>query len=84
MSSLQPPPVVPRPPRLFSGEKILSGEINLDGYPFRYVSISGAGSSYDAQADMVLSAVELLETRGWQLVTITGRSSHFVAFLRRP
>jgi hypothetical protein len=84
MSQMQPPSVLPRPPRLFSGEKILTGEINLDAYPFRYVSVVGAGFSYNAGIDMLLSAVELLETRGWQLISITGQTAgQFIAFLRR-
>ena len=30
----------PRPPRWFFADDILTGRVNLDGYPFRYLSIS--------------------------------------------
>jgi hypothetical protein len=65
----------------------------LDGYPFRYivvgpaVSVSSAlGSAFNRAAgensmfDEVLTAVEFLETRGWELVSM---DQGFVACLRR-
>ena len=67
-----------RPPRLFRADEILSGRAVLDGYPFRYVLIGpnasaafgvalGGRSGANNMLDLVLSAAELLETRGWQL-----------------
>lgn len=62
-----------RPPRLFIPEDILAGRVSLDGYPFRYVYISVpltislvGGRAHAARVDGVFTAVEFLETRGWQ------------------
>ncbi|MFD1321166.1 hypothetical protein [Micromonospora sonneratiae] len=86
---MQPQPQ--RPPRIFYCTDILSGRASLDGYPFRYVllrppvsSVFMAGPiSGDAQVtvDQMLSAVELLETRGWELVNF--EQGGLLAFLRR-
>jgi hypothetical protein len=80
-----------RPPRWFSADDILAGRVSLDGYPFRFIWITGqpsegfrvtfAGPSAQvALVDRVLSAAELLESRGWQVVNFEqdGR----VAYLR--
>ncbi len=80
-----------RPPRWFSDDDILAGRVSLDGYPFRFIWITGqpsegfrvtfAGPSAQvALVDRVLSAAELLESRGWQVVNFEqdGR----VAYLR--
>ncbi|GAA2506327.1 hypothetical protein [Winogradskya humida] len=80
---------LPRPPRRFVAEDVLAGRVNLDGYPFRYIYL-GIPYRLDfrlgdvgelARVDVVMSAVELLETRGWEFL-------HFLeggqlAFLRR-
>lgn len=75
-----------RPPRLFPGDKILKGEVNLDAYPFRYVAVAGIGVASNEALDMVLTAVEFLETRGWELVNLAAQESvvDFIAVLRRP
>jgi hypothetical protein len=84
--------VQPRPPRIFSADDILTGRVSLDAYPFRYVYITPSPSSvfanmyrfrsgYNISADQVLSAVELLETRGWEMVTVD--PSVHVACMRR-
>jgi hypothetical protein len=81
-----------RPPRWFSADDILSGRVTLDGYPFRYVYVSGepsdgfrvsfAGPSTVATTvDRVFSAAELLEARGWQVVNFEQNGK--VAYLRR-
>ncbi len=80
-----------RPPRWFSADDILSGRVSLDGYPFRFVWITGqpsagfrvtvaGGSGQAALVDRVLSAAELLETRGWQVVNFAQEGR--VAYLR--
>ncbi|MFI5693260.1 hypothetical protein ACIA58_15555 [Kribbella sp. NPDC051586] len=85
MSQLQPPGGMPRPPRMFRSQKILSGEVSLDGYPFRYAAVLSGGTSYDSALDQVLSAVEFLETRGWELVNVASpQAMQFVAVIRRP
>ncbi|HEX8345245.1 MAG TPA: hypothetical protein VF657_11015 [Actinoplanes sp.] len=79
----------PRPPRWFVADDILTGRINLDGYPFRYIYISirptitilSGASGHAARVDVVFSAVEMLETRGWELVHF--EQSGNVAYLRR-
>ena len=84
----------PRPRRWFAAEDIVRGRVNLDGYPGRYIllhpipsdgpqlSWSGKQQS-DAHADLLLSAVELLETRGWELVNLD-RAEHILnAVMRR-
>jgi hypothetical protein len=71
----------PRPPRLFVADDILSGRVRLDGYPFRYILIGPSVSSSlgvtfggrpatNALLDLVLSAAELLESQGWELVSV--------------
>ena len=78
------------PPHRFLADDILAGRINLDGYPFRYIYLSITPSittpfsgrdEYSARVDAVFSAVELLETRGWELVNF--EMSGKVAYLRR-
>lgn len=79
----------PRPGRWFLADDILAGRIDLDGYPFRYVYVTVppavttpfSGGTYAAQVDAVFSAVELLETRGWEVVNFEGSGK--VAYLRR-
>ena len=81
---------LPRPPRWFTAEDILTGRVNLDGYPFRYIYVSmghsvglafSGGAGHAAQVDGVFSAVELLESRGWELVNF--EQSGQIAYLRR-
>jgi hypothetical protein len=74
--------VQPRPPRIFPADDILIGRISLHGYPFRYIYVTPSASSVFAGGgyrlrtgnngppDELLSAVELLETQGWELVTL--------------
>ncbi len=80
---------LPRPPRWFVADDILAGRVNLDGYPFRYIYVTilldfiptfGKGA-YAARIDSLFSAVELLETRGWEVVNF--EESARVAYLRR-
>jgi len=70
-----------RPPRLFIADDILAGRVRLDGYPFRYIIIGssptralgtafGGRTGANQMLDMILSAVEFLEERGWTLVTV--------------
>lgn len=73
----------PRPPRIFVAADILTGRVSLDGYPLRYIYITPSLSSVfsgqggfrfttgnNGPPDEMLSAVEFLETRGWEMVTI--------------
>jgi hypothetical protein len=82
----------PRPPRWFVADDILGGRVNLDLYPFRYIYVTAApgeaiGSVFSGRAgfaamiDRVLTAVEMLEARGWDVVNFEqdGR----IAYLRR-
>ncbi|WP_433086393.1 hypothetical protein ACQP1P_13120 [Dactylosporangium sp. CA-052675] len=84
---------VPRPSRRISAEDILNGRYTMDGYPLRYCylvpgSTARAGAAFsfgtgpaDMMRDQVLSAVELLETRGWHLVA--SEQHGLVAYLRK-
>lgn len=83
----------PRPPRLYVATDILSGRVNLDDFPFRYICVGppassafGAGfrgrSGVNETLDQVFSAVELLETRGWELAGID-RAGTIVVLRRR-
>lgn len=78
---------------MFRARDLLTGQIRLDGYPFRYIVVGPAvsmssmiGASFNRAAgensmfDEVLTAVEFLETRGWELVSM---DQGFVACLRR-
>jgi hypothetical protein len=81
----------PRPPRHFYAEDVLAGRVSLDGYPFRHVALTvrpgsvltGAlklGSGFNDNVDVLLSAVEWLEPRGWELVSVDQVT---IAYLRR-
>ncbi len=81
---------LPRPPRWFIADDLLAGRVNLDGYPFRYIYVSinpaittafSGASGHAARVDAVFSAVEMLETRGWELVNF--EQSGKVAYLRQ-
>lgn len=89
---VSPTPRPPRPPRLYIAEDILSGKVRLDNYPFRYICIGpgvgtalsagfGGRSGANAMLDQILSAAELLESRGWELVNVDQGGT--VACLRR-
>ena len=71
---------------------MLSGKVNLDHYPFRFICIglspgsvlsSGLGgfAGANSRLDKVLTAIEFLETRGWQLVSLD--QGGLLACLRR-
>ncbi|HEX5598038.1 MAG TPA: hypothetical protein VFX61_18795 [Micromonosporaceae bacterium] len=71
----------PRPPRIFRADEILTGRVVLTGYPFRYIYITPSVLSHlaggyrfatgnNGPPDQLLSAVELLETQGWELVNV--------------
>jgi hypothetical protein len=84
--------MLPRPPRVFEADDILSGRVSLDEYPFRLIYLVIAFSSYFADTsvhpsdlprlDVLLSAAELLEGRGWQVVSVD--SGGKLLCLRRP
>ncbi|MEV8506990.1 hypothetical protein AB0368_19570 [Actinoplanes sp. NPDC051475] len=84
--------MLPRPPRIFEADDILSGRVSLDGYPFGLIYLVIAYSSYYAdtpihpsdlpRVDVLLSAAELLETRGWQIAGVD--SGGKLICLRRP
>ncbi|MFI7067529.1 hypothetical protein ACIBL3_41495 [Kribbella sp. NPDC050124] len=80
----QPSGQLPRPPRVFRADHVLSGQVRLDGYPFRYIALTAEGHLGNQAFDVVLSAVEFLETVGWELVNFTD-NAHFdpIAYLRR-
>lgn len=68
---------LPRPPRRVLAHDVLSGRADMDAYPFRYMYLSAPPAIarsgrkvFDGEADVVLAAVELLETRGWELVNL--------------
>ena len=81
----------PRPPRWFSADDVLAGRVNLDGYPFRFIYLtgdpSGGGIRFSGPADQragidrVFSASEVLESRGWQVVNFEDHGK--IAYLRR-
>ncbi|MGA5299915.1 hypothetical protein ACPCHT_08305 [Nucisporomicrobium flavum] len=72
--------MLPRPPRVFEADDVLSGRVVLDGYPFRLIYLVISHASYFADAkvhpgdlprvDVLLSAAELLEERGWEVVAV--------------
>lgn len=74
-----------RPKRMIEAADVLNGTWAPDGYPFRYAVI-WHGKELVARArnkmmDTVLSAVELLESQGWELVSVDEAVS--IAVLRR-
>jgi hypothetical protein len=83
-------PHPPRPPRLIVVDDVFSGRFQSQGYPFRYLVI-GVGSSLsdvgfgrsgaNNMIDRVLSAVEMLEAQGWELVNVDQGGT--IACLRR-
>jgi hypothetical protein len=79
----QPPGMLPRPPRLFEADEILNGQVRLDGYPFRHIALSVRRHAGNQAIDVLLSAVEMLDPLGWDLVNITHDDSfRYIAFLR--
>ncbi|MGC9670631.1 hypothetical protein ACNTMW_29310 [Planosporangium sp. 12N6] len=81
---------LPRPPRRVFAEDVLAGRVNIDAYPFRYMFLTTRTpiqvvpynrAELDVKVDTVLATVELLETRGWELVNFE-RLGH-IAFMRR-
>lgn len=89
-SPMGPPPR--RPARYFVANEILSGQVRLDGFPFRYIVIGasrtaklstafGGRAGFDSMIDIVLTAVEFLETSGWELVCLDQGGT--LAFMRR-
>jgi hypothetical protein len=73
--------MAPRPPRLFVADDVLAGRVTLDNYPFRYIVLGsgitsalsagfGGRSGANAMLDKVLSAAEVLEARGWEVVSV--------------
>lgn len=80
--------VQPRPPRLFAANDVLSGRVNLDHYPFRYICLVPtvplmifSRADTNRHLDTILTAVELLETRGWELVSF--EQAGLMAYMRR-
>lgn len=85
----------PRPPRIFVANDVLTGRVSLHGYPLRYIYLTPSfssvwrkgsagyrfGTGNNGPADELLSAVELLESQGWEVVTIDIQGH--VACLRR-
>jgi hypothetical protein len=78
---------LPRPSRRLIARDVLAGQVNVDAYPFRYMYLSvpppvrHGRAEFDAQVDVVLATVELLETRGWELVNLDQLGT--IAFMRR-
>ncbi|WP_261164504.1 hypothetical protein [Microbacterium sp. Marseille-Q6965] len=74
-----------RPARMIPAKDVLEGRWTGDGYPFRYVVVWHSKelvARYRNQMmDTVLSAVEVLEGRGWELVSVDEAVS--LACLRR-
>lgn len=72
--------MMPRPPRVFEAADVISGRVSLDGYPFRFIYLVISFSSFYADTkihpsdlgavDQLLSAAELLESRGWEVASV--------------
>ena len=72
--------MLPRPPRLFEADDVLSGRVDLAGYPFRLIYLVISLPTFWAEnpihpsdhgrVDVLLSAAELLEERGWEVVSV--------------
>ncbi|MBN1174577.1 MAG: hypothetical protein JXA67_20590 [Micromonosporaceae bacterium] len=71
----------PRPTRVFTTSEVLSGRLSLQGYPFRHIyivlpasAVFGGAFSWskgnEGMVDQLLSAVEVVESQGWELVCI--------------
>lgn len=74
-----------RPQRFIRAKDILSGRWTGADYPFRYVVVwhnkELVTRARNTMIDTVLSSVELLESQGWELVTLDASMSQ--ACLRR-
>jgi hypothetical protein len=87
----QPPGGLPRPPRQFAADAVLSGAVDLRSYPFRMICVTSAtrvvGSVFGGRGavlnliDVTMSAVELLESQGWELINF--EQGGLTAYLRR-
>lgn len=71
--------------RMVPASDVLSGQWTTDGYPFRYLVVWHGkelmARARNAMVDTVLSAVEVLEDQGWELVSVDEAVS--LACLRR-
>jgi hypothetical protein len=80
---------LPRPSREFIAEDVLAGRVNVDDFPFRYIFLTvpqtyvhaPGHAGLLARADVIFTAVELLETRGWEFLHVLEGGQ--VAYMRR-
>lgn len=80
---------LPRPSRKFVAEDVLAGRVDLTNYPFRYIFLTvpdrfgqqPGHAGLLARADVVFTAVELLETQGWEFLHVLEGGQ--VAYMRR-
>ena len=80
---------LPRPSRKFVAEDILAGRVDLTHYPFRYIFLTVPDQAHYqpghagllARADVIFTAVELLETQGWEFLQVLEGGQ--VAYMRR-
>lgn len=76
-------PAAQRPQRFINANAVLTGRWTGDGYPFRYVVLWNQGVfSINNALDGLLSACEILESRGWEMFHIDETNGR--ATLRRP
>jgi hypothetical protein len=80
---------LPRPSRKFVAEDVLAGRVDLTNYPFRYIFLTvpdrpnhvPGHAGLLARADVIFTAVELLETQGWEFLHVLEGGQ--VAYMRR-
>ncbi|MER7892172.1 transcriptional regulator [Micromonospora sp. NPDC094482] len=70
--------------RTVRADAILGNRVDLRGYPYRLLSVVSHGVGGDA-VTLAIAAAEVLETFGWELVTVSefGSSRMVYAVLRR-
>lgn len=73
--------MTPLPPRGFIAADLLSGRVQLHGYPLTFVFVTTPGRAGQEAIQTTMAAAELLEAQGWRVVNFAegGRD----AFLRR-
>ncbi|MEU8298905.1 transcriptional regulator [Micromonospora sp. NPDC048909] len=70
--------------RTVTADAVLGNRVDLRGYPYRLLSVVSHGVGGD-RVTQAIAAAEVLETFGWELVTVSefGSSRMVYAVLRR-
>lgn len=69
--------------RYVSAQALLEGRADLRSYPYRNLAIHGFIHVMGERVQLLLTAVEMVEQWGWELVTMIEINQSVYAFMRR-